>query len=187
MKKFKYFKIFFLLFFLISFLVCNRKLVALRNLVNQNCFICQKFVGMSKIRVQNVPNSQKERPIIDLLIDSPIRFLKIKSNKPYIPNHQSQGPEILTQCSVFTTCHMSCVTCYMSPVMCHKSLVFFFCKLVDLVDGGSVINKANPVQLYVTNAINHCCLLTRQGSPVDDRPSTNKLNHFVQNKQKKGN
>ena len=49
-------------------------------------------------------------------------------------------------------CHMSRVTCKMSGVRCQVSLLFFFFlfyyKMVELVDGGSVINGAYPVIFF---------------------------------------
>ena len=41
------------------------------------------------------------------------------------------------------TCHVSRVTCLMSHVRCHFFL--FFDKVVKLIGGGYVINKAYPV------------------------------------------
>ena len=52
---------------------------------------------------------------------------------------------------IFTSNHMSQVTCHMSQVICHVSCVkcqvshFFFYKVVELVLGGCVINRAYPV------------------------------------------
>ena len=47
------------------------------------------------------------------------------------------------------TCHISCVTCHVSHVACHMShffsFLFFLDKVVELVGGVSVINRAYPV------------------------------------------
>ena len=40
--------------------------------------------------------------------------------------------------------HLSRVTCHMSPVTCQMSHVIFFCKIGELVFGGSVINREQP-------------------------------------------
>ena len=57
--------------------------------------------------------------------------------------------------------HMSCITCHVSHVMCHMSCVmchithntcqinYFFYKLVKLVAGGYVINRATPSSFLV--------------------------------------
>ena len=42
------------------------------------------------------------------------------------------------------TCHVSPVTCYLSSVMCHH--FFLSDQIAELDGGGSVINRANPVQ-----------------------------------------
>ena len=52
------------------------------------------------------------------------------------------------------TCHLSRVTCHMSPVTCQTiffllfifiySFIYFLDKVVELVDGGSVINRSYP-------------------------------------------
>ena len=55
-------------------------------------------------------------------------------SQPFPPNHKPDelGAEILRECSLPTTCHMSHVACHMSHVMCHVSCVmchmspFFF-------------------------------------------------------------
>ena len=77
-----------------------------------------------------------------------------------LPNHKNQGAEILQECSPPTKCHMSCVKCHMSCVtrqMSHVTcLVFSFLLFSSsfsgqsggLVDGGSVINGALPVQFF---------------------------------------
>ena len=56
-------------------------------------------------------------------------------------------------------CHMSCVTCHMSCVTCQVSHVkknnFFFDNVVELVNGGSVINGAYPVQFSSSYCL-HC-------------------------------
>ena len=83
-----------------------------------------------------------------------------------VPNRKSQGAGILRECSSHTmchmygvTCHLSCVTCRMSPVTCHmspvtcqKKITFFFVYKKKLDGVG----------------------------PVDNRPSTEQLHHFVQ-------
>ena len=54
-------------------------------------------------------------------------------------------------------CNMSCVTCHLSHVMshmsrvtCHMSHFFFFSvKVLEPVDGGSVINEANPRLVFI--------------------------------------
>ena len=54
---------------------------------------------------------------------------------------------------MFTSLHMSCVTCHMSCVICHRSHVtchmspvtWHFNKVVEPVNGGSVINRVYPV------------------------------------------
>ena len=45
------------------------------------------------------------------------------------------------------TCHMSRVMCHVSHVTCHKSHIFFF-KGTKLIDGGSVINRAYPIDFF---------------------------------------
>ena len=45
------------------------------------------------------------------------------------------------------TCHVSHVTCHVSPVTCHMSHFFLSWKVVKLIGGGFVINKAYPCQL----------------------------------------
>ena len=52
-------------------------------------------------------------------------------------------------------CHMSCVMCQVSGF---KWCMFFlfFDKVVELVDGGSVINEAYPVKFLF---ISHCFIL----------------------------
>ena len=51
------------------------------------------------------------------------------------------------------TYQVSCVRCQISGVICQVSQVFylFFDKVVGLVDGGFVINKAYPVYFIVVN------------------------------------
>ena len=64
------------------------------------------------------------------------------------------------------TCHISHVTYHMSHVTCHMSHVtyfiyFFFCKFMEVVCGGSVINWAYPVQLLYSSGRlneNYICL-----------------------------
>ena len=70
------------------------------------------------------------------------------------------------------TCQVSGVTCHVSPVTCHlshvvkKKLLFIlkkiykkklslkkFDKVVELVGGGSVINKADPVDVFLHSII----------------------------------
>ena len=59
MKKLKYFKGFFSSSFPFWFAMENY--CPYTTWSNQNCFTCQKVKGVSKIKVQNRPNSQKER------------------------------------------------------------------------------------------------------------------------------
>ena len=48
---------------------------------------------------------------------------------------------------MFTPYHVSQVMCQVSHVMCHMSgvIVLFFYQAVELLGGGSVINRAYPV------------------------------------------
>ena len=85
-------------------------------------------------------------------------------SQPFPPNHKPDelGAEILRECSLPTTCHMSHVACHMSHVMCHVSSVkchvshvtchmsLFFSpdKVVKLISGGFVINGAYRVYFY---------------------------------------
>jgi hypothetical protein len=55
--------------------------------------------------------------------------------------HQTYSPSFLDHVSR-VTCHMSRVTFHISRVTCHN---FFFDKVVKLISGGSVINRAYPV------------------------------------------
>ena len=57
----------------------------------------------------------------------------------------SYGPKILREYSHLSMCHMSHDTCHMSRVTCrvsHDFMLWFFYKVVELVGGGSVINRA---------------------------------------------
>ena len=48
------------------------------------------------------------------------------------------------------TCHMSRFACHMSHFTCHIIFFLLFFKLVELIDGGFVINQAYPVLFYKT-------------------------------------
>ena len=69
--------------------------------------------------------------------------------------------------SPVSTCHMSCVTCYVTchvtHVMCHMSYVtcniffiYFFCRLVKLVGGESVINGVYPSNYWHILLLDAC-------------------------------
>ena len=52
--------------------------------------------------------------------------------------------------------HVSHVSCHMSGVTCHESLIYFFegvgvDKVLELVGGGSVINKPTPHIILLFN------------------------------------
>ena len=52
-------------------------------------------------------------------------------------------------------CHMSRVTCHMSSITCHVSLnlnLFFQEQMVELVGGGSVVNRVYPVWFINTHS-----------------------------------
>ena len=70
-----------------------------------------------------------------------------------IPTRKRQRAEILGECSPppCVTYHMSSVTCQVSGVRCHMSDVMFFSpdKVMELVGGGSVTNRAYPVQFIL--------------------------------------
>ena len=51
--------------------------------------------------------------------------------------------------------------------------------MADIFNRPGVAGAVLETALWLNN------LLTRRGSPVDDKPSTNKLHHFVQKKKKK--
>ena len=74
-------------------------------------------------------------------------FLQI-FNKPSFPNPKSYEAGILTESSLPLTCHMSRVTCHGSCVTCPMSC-FTYHKVVKLVSGGSVINRAYPIQFFL--------------------------------------
>ena len=72
----------------------------------------------------------------------------------------SQGPKILRECSLSSTCPMLHVMCHKSHVTCCVLLVTFFSyfssyfffslfydKVASLVSGWSVINEGYPIQL----------------------------------------
>ena len=99
-------------------------------------------------------------------------------------------------------CQVSHVRCQVSGVTCHIFLLLFLDIEVELVGGGSVINGAYPVYFIVLFTV-LCFCWTRlwcdeqthwlcQGllykldgvGPVDNRPSPDKLHHFVKNTQK---
>ena len=52
-------------FFFISFLVCHGKLLPLHNLIKSELFYFLEIWGYEQKKVQNSPNSQKERPVIE--------------------------------------------------------------------------------------------------------------------------
>ena len=68
MKKLKNFKVFFSSSFPFWFSMENY--CPYITWWHQNCFTCYKFGGMSKIKVRNVPNSQKERPTYEIALAS---------------------------------------------------------------------------------------------------------------------
>ena len=81
---------------------------------------------------------------------------------PFPPNlHNTKNPKPLQLITwnfdtMSTSYHVSCVPCHLSPVTCHLShvtchvYIFFFYKLVKLVDEWSVINRAYPVFFFKT-------------------------------------
>ena len=77
--------------------------------------------------------------VIHKSINSVILFLQIFA-RPSFPNHRNLGAKIGRGSSTPThvTCHMLHITCHMS----HDMFVLY--NFVDLVEGGSVINRAFP-------------------------------------------
>ena len=63
---------------------------------------------------------------------------------PPFPNRKSYGPEMFTKCSPHPMCHWSSVTCHLPPV----TFQIQFNKVMELVCGGSVINRAYPSTFF---------------------------------------
>ena len=69
-------------------------------------------------------------------------------NTLFIPNHKRWGAKFLREYSARTMCHMALVTCQMSRVKCKFFLLHIFVfldKVLELVQGGFVMNGAYPV------------------------------------------
>ena len=62
---------------------------------------------------------------------------------------ESQGAEILTECSPSTARHILYVTCHMLHVVCQVFYWVFFNEAVELVVGGSVIKGPYPAQFLI--------------------------------------
>ena len=93
--------------------------------------------------------------VIDSLRDPLVRISSIDCNSQTIRAKEAQT---LKDCSPHTMAHMSLVACHMSHITCHMSHVtshmsifinfyLFFDKMVELVSGVSVINRAIPSSL----------------------------------------
>ena len=77
-----------------------------------------------------------------------IFFLQI-FEQPSLQNSKSQGPH-MRECSPPSMCHISRVQCHMSLVKCHLMFLLLYIVL-ELVDGGWVINKATLSRLFKSN------------------------------------
>ena len=85
--------------------------------------------------------------VIHQVIQSVILLFRIFKTLS-IPNREIWRAKLLKECSPPTMCHMSCVTCEVSGVRCRVSPFFWGGEgeeVVELVDGGFVINGAWPV------------------------------------------
>ena len=84
-------------------------------------------------------------------------FLTIKRAKVIVNVH----PHTICHMS-HVTCHMLYARCNVSGVRCQESSVkkflFIFYKIVELVRGGSVINRANPVDFQSIGPLGRCFL-----------------------------
>ena len=124
--------------------------------------VCKQIPIVSlHTNVFNRPN------VINKLIHSVILCVRTFKNLSTL-NRKSCGAEILRKCSPPTLCHISYVTCHVSLVSCQVSgvtchmlriiiiiyFLLFLDKVLKLVGGGSVINRAYFVQFIYQNIIN---------------------------------
>ena len=84
-----------------------------------------------------------------------------------------------------TCLHLSCVTCQMSHFMCHVSIYFssFSDKVVELVDGGYVINEAIQASFFLTNH-NFCYFLWTFMISIFQLFTRHTINQRIGNEQK---